>query len=230
MKRFYKDVTVSGSGPFAIHLDGRAVKTPRRAALAVPTSALAEAVAEEWRTQGADVQPATMAFTKLANAAIDRVKGRETEVIDKIMAYANDLLCYRAAAPADLAARQDAEWTPLLDWAQMRFGAHLDTQIGVTHFTQPDAAVAALRRAVEANDPFALTALHNAATILHSLVLTLAVAEGRLTAAEAFALSQLDERYQAEQWGEDDEAAARARAIAAELAAAERFIRLAKAV
>lgn len=228
MKRFYKDVGVTGSGPFAIELDGRAVKTPRRAPLALPTRALADAVAEEWRTQGDEVKPATMPFTKLANAAIDRVVGHESGVIDKIMAYTNDLLCYRAEAPAELATRQDAEWNPLLAWAAERFQARLDTQIGVTHFTQPDEAIAALRRAVEACDPFVLTALHNAATILHSLVLTLAVAEGRLTAAEAFACSQLDERYQAEHWGEDHEAAARASAIAAELAAVERFIRLAK--
>ncbi len=230
MKRFYKDVTISpasGEKAWQIQLDGRPIKTPRRSQLSLPTRALADAVADEWRTQGDDVQPATMPFTKLANAAIDRVVGREGEVIDKIMAYGNDLLCYRADL-AELAARQETEWTPLLAWAAERFGAHLDTQIGVTHFAQPDAAIAALRRAVEPYDAFALTALHNAATILHSLVLTLAVAEGRLSAAEAFARSQLDERYQAERWGEDHEAAARAQAIAAELAAAERFIRLAR--
>jgi chaperone required for assembly of F1-ATPase len=228
MKRFYKDVTVTGLGPFAIHLDGRPIKTPRRATLALPTKALAEAVAGEWLAQGDEVRPATMPFTKLANAAIDRVMAHEGEVVGKIMAYTNDLLCYRVDAPAELVARQDAEWNPLLDWAATRFGAHLKTQIGLAHFTQPDEVVAALRQAVESDDPFALTALHNAATILHSLVLTLAVAEGRLSAAEAFALSQLDERYQAEHWGEDDEAAARARAMGAELAAVERFIRLSK--
>lgn len=228
MKRFYKEVsTAAGEGGLVILLDGRRVKTPRHVALALPTEQLAEAVADEWRGQGEEIDPHSMPLTKLANTAIDRVKGCEVLVIDQIIAYSNDLLCYRAAAPADLVARQSAEWDPLLAWAAERFGACLAIQTGITHFQQPPEAVAALRRAVEAQNPFVLTALHNAATLLGSLVLALALAEGRLSAAEAFALSQLDERYQAERWGEDAEAARRAQALATELAAAERFLRLA---
>ena len=228
MKRFYKEVSVAGAGPFAIHLDGREVKTPRRATLSLPTRGLAEAVADEWRTQGEEVKPAAMPLTKLANTAIDRVAGREPAVIDKIMAYSNDLLCYRVSAPPDLVMRQEIAWNPLIDWAAGRYGAQLTTQVGITHFPQPEEAIAALRRAVEAFDPFALAALHNAATILNSLVLTLALAEGRLDAEAAFVLAHQDERYQAERWGEDHESVLRARALAAELAAVERFIRLAK--
>jgi chaperone required for assembly of F1-ATPase len=228
MKRFYKDVAVAGTGPFEIHLDGRPVKTPKRAELALPTRLLAEAVADEWRSQGDDILPASMPLTKLANTAIDRVAGREGEVIDKVMAYANDHLCYRAGSPADLAMRQEIGWNPLLDWAAERLGARLETHVGVTHFDQPPEAVAALRRAVEAEPPFAFAALHNAATILNSLVLTLALAERRLNAEEAFGLAQLDERYQVEHWGEDHEATLRTRALAADLAATERFIRLVK--
>jgi chaperone required for assembly of F1-ATPase len=228
MKRFYKEASIAeGEGGFAILLDGRRVKTPMHAALVLPTAALAEAVAEEWRAQGGQIVPHAMPLTKLANTAIDRVAGHEAAIVDQVMAYANDLLCYRAAAPADLAARQATEWDPLLAWAAERFGAKLTTQTGITHFQQPPEAVAALRRPVEAQNPFTLAALHNAATILGSLVLALAVAEGRLAAGEAFALSQLDERYQAERWGEDHEAVQRAQALAAELAAAERFIQLA---
>ncbi len=228
MKRFYKTVSISiEDNGHAVLLDGRAIKTPKRAPLAVPTQALAEAIAEEWRAQGDEIIPATMPLTKLANTAIDRVPGRAREVVDAIMAYLNDLLCYRATAPADLAARQSAEWDPLLDWAAERYGARLSIQSGITHFAQPEETAAALRQAVERHDLFTLAALHNAATILHSLVLALALAEGRLTADEAFALSQLDERYQAEHWGEDAEAIERASTIAAELAAVERFMRLA---
>lgn len=228
MKRFYKEVTVAKSDRgFAIHLDGRALKTPRRAALELPAQQLAEAIAEEWRGQGAEIDPHSMPLTKLANTAIDRVKGHEAAVIDQIMAYANDHLCYRAAAPADLAARQASEWDPLLTWAAERYGARLTTQAGITHFPQAADAVATLRHAVEAHDPFTLAALHAAAAILGSLVLALALAESRLSAAEAFALSQLDERYQTEHWGEDAEAAQRAKGLATELAAAERFMRLA---
>jgi len=225
MKRFYKVVTVTAA-PHHIHLDGRPVKTPMRAALALPTASLADAIAAEWQAQGDTIHPHSMPLTKLANTAIDRVAAMRDTVSDQIVAYSNDLLCYRAAEPAELAAREAAAWDPLLDWAAERYGARLQVRTGITHFAQDLGAVAALRRAVEATDPFLLTGLHTAATILGSLVLTLALAEGRLDADTAFALSQLDDRYQAERWGEDAEAAVRAANLLAELQAVERFIAL----
>ncbi|MDE2135102.1 MAG: ATPase [Alphaproteobacteria bacterium] len=226
MKRFYEEVAV-GDG-FAIFLDGKSVKTPMRATLSLPTRALAEAVAGEWRGQGETIRPETMPLTKLANTAIDRVAEHEKEVVEKIMAYANDLLCYRAEAPADLAARQNDLWNPLLDWAVERTGARLNTGVGVNHIAQPEETVAAFRSALAEHDPFVLTAVHSAATICGSLVLALALAEGRLDAEEAFALSQLDEHYQAEKWGVDEAAARRALALAGELDATARFMRLAQ--
>ncbi|HEY0281397.1 MAG TPA: ATP12 family protein, partial [Rhizomicrobium sp.] len=213
---------------FSILLDGKPIKTPLRATLALPTRALAEAVAEEWRGQGELVVPTTMWLTKLANTAIDRVMGQEEHVIAQVLAYANDLLCYRAQAPAGLVARQNEDWDPLLEWAAERHGARLLVRAGISHIAQPEEAVAALRRALAEHDPFVLTALHAAATICGSLVLALALADGRLDAEEAFALSRLDERYQAERWGVDEEAEMRARVLAAELAAAARFMLLSK--
>jgi len=226
MKRFYKEVSVADD--FRILLDGKPIKTPLRATLALPTRALAEAIAEERRGQGELVQPTTMWLTKLANTAIDRVAGQEEHVIGEILAYANDLLCYRAAAPPDLVARQNEGWNPLLEWAAERHGARLLTRVGIVHIAQPEEAVAALRRAVAEHDPFTLTALHAAATLCGSLVLALALTDSRIDAEEAFALSHLDERYQAEKWGTDGEAEKRARAMAAELDAAARFMRCAQ--
>ena len=226
MKRFYKEMSVADD--FRILLDGKPIMTPLRATLALPTRALAEAIAEEWRGQGETVQPTTMWLTKLANTAIDRVVGQEEHVVAQALAYANDLLCYRAEAPADLAARQNAAWNPLLEWAAKRYGAHLLIRAGIVHIAQPEEAVAALRGALAARDPFVLTALHAAATVCGSLVLALALADGRLGAEEAFALAHLDERYQAERWGADEEAGKRARALAAELDAAARFMQLAQ--
>lgn len=226
MQRFYKDVSVSPAGE--ILLDGRPVRTPARAPLALPARALAEAVADEWRAQADAFDPHSMPLTKLANTAIDRVAGQKGAVVDQIMAYTTDLLCYRAGHPAALVKRQSDEWDPILAWAAEKLGARLETRTGPVHFHQPPEAVAALRRAVEAQNPAVLAGLQHAATILGSLVLALAMAEGRLTAAEAFALSHLDERFQAERWGVDAEAAARAAALAAELATTAEFIRLAK--
>lgn len=226
MKRFYKEVQVSDAGE--VLLDGRPVKTPKRATLALPTQALAEAVADEWRAQGDEIDPHSMPLTKLANTAVDRVAGREAAVVDQIMAYTTDLLCYRAAHPVALVARQSAEWDPILAWAAERLGARLEVRTGAVHFDQPPEAIAVLRRALTGYSPSVLAGLHHAVTILGSLVLALALAEGRLTAAEAFDLSQLDERFQAERWGVDSEAAARAEKLAVELVTAETFIRLAR--
>lgn len=228
MKRFYKDVTVSAA-PYQILLDGRPVKTPAKASLELPTPAFAEALAAEWRAQADDISPDAMVLTKLANTAIDRVTPRRAVVIDQVMAYTNDLLCYRAEQPAALAALQSTEWDPLVAWASERYGVRLRIRPGIVHFDQPPETVAALRRAVEAYDPFVLTALATAAPLLGSLILTLALAEGRLDGAAAFTLSTLDERFQAERWGADEEAERRAAGLLAEMVAVERFLRLSSA-
>ena len=227
MKRFYKAVEV-GAGN-AILLDNRTLKTPRGAALDLPTPRLAEAVAEEWRVQGDEIDPQSMPLTKLANTAIDGVAPRRDEVIAEIGAFAkHDHLCYRTGKPAELARRQSEAWDPLLDWAAERYGAPLMTAHGVTSVAQPESSLAALREAVEAFDPFALSALHVIASICGSLVLALAVAGGRLSAEEAFALSQVDERFQAEKWGLDSEAEMRAKRLERELVTAARFMDLAR--
>jgi len=226
MKRFYKEVGVADRG---ILLDGKTLKTPRGVALVLPTDALAEAVAAEWRAQGEEIVPAEMPLTKLANTAIDGVVPRRDEVIAEIAAFArHDHLCYRTDTPAELVARQNAAWDPLLDWVAERYGAPLLTAHGITSIAQPEESLAALKEAVETFDPFTLAALHVVASIAGSLSLALAVADKRLTAGEAFAASQVDERYQAEKWGLDGEAEARARHLAKELDAAARFMDLAR--
>jgi chaperone required for assembly of F1-ATPase len=227
MKRFYKDVSVGGGN--AVLLDGRALKTPRGASLDLPTRSLAEVIAEEWRAQGDEIDPQAMLLTKLVNTAIDGVTPRRDEVIAEIAAFAkHDHLCYRTDTPSELVRRQSEAWDPLLDWVAERYGAPLVTAVGITSVAQPEASITALRKAVEAFDPFALAALHVIASINGSLVLALAVAEKRLSAEEAFALSQIDERFQAEKWGLDSEAEARAKHMAAELATAARFMDLSR--
>ncbi len=226
MKRFYKDVATAER---MVLLDGKTPKTPRGSELVLPTAALAEAVADEWRAQGDEIVPAEMPLTKLANTAIDGVAERRGEVIAEIAAFVrHDHLCYRTDTPAELVARQNAAWDPLLDWVAERYGAPLHTAHGITSIAQPEASLATLNGAVEAFDSFTLAGLHVVASIAGSLVLALAVTDKRLTAGEAFAASQVDERYQAEKWGLDAEAEARARRLAKELDAAARFMDLAR--
>ncbi|MGH6734790.1 MAG: ATP12 family chaperone protein [Methyloceanibacter sp.] len=210
-KRFYKDVTAKDEGAgAALLLDGKPVRTPGKAPLAVPTRALAEAIAEEWRAQGERIDPRTMPLTRLANSAIDGVRGREQAVVDDIMAHARaDLLCYRASGPEGLVAEQAKHWDKVIAWAKDALKAPLVLAEGVVHVTQPETSLAEIRKRVEGLDAFGLAALHVMTSLTGSAVLALAVALGRLTPDEAWQVAHVDEDWQISQWGEDAEAAAR---------------------
>jgi chaperone required for assembly of F1-ATPase len=228
IKRFYKEAAVVATeGGFAVRLDGKPVKTPAGKPLAVPTHALAEAVAGEWQAQGGEVRPETMPLTQLATTALDRVGPERAAILEQLGNYAGtDLLCYRADQPVDLAERQAAAWQPLLDWAARTFDAPLKVTTGVLAIDQSPQALAALARHVDGFDTWRLTALQAATAAMGSMVLGLALTEGRLPAAEAFALAQLDETYQVEKWGDDAEAADRRAALARDVDAAERLLSL----
>jgi chaperone required for assembly of F1-ATPase len=228
VKKFYKAVeTAEDGGVFVVRLDGKPVKTPARALLALPTRKLADGIADEWRAQEDVLDPTTMPLTRFAYAAIDVAPTHRARLTDEILAYGkSDLLCYRAEAPAALITRQNDAWNPLLDWAAQRFGARLWTGTGIAFVDQPAESQAAFAKAVEGRGDFALVGLHGAASLTGSLVLGLALVEGRLSAEKAFALSCLDEIFQAEAWGRDAEAAARAERLGAELAALGRFLSL----
>lgn len=206
-KRFWKQATVTEvEGGYGIALDGRPVKTPAKAPLVVPTRALAEALAAEWDAQDGTVRPETMPATRSANSAIDKVRPQRVEVAELVSAYGGtDLLCYRAEVPEGLVARQAAGWDPLLDWFAAAFGVRLVVTQGVLPVAQPD-ALAAVGAHVGGFDEWQLAALHDLVGLTGSLVLGLAVAQGRLTAEEAWTLSRIDEDWQAEEWGEDEEA------------------------
>ncbi|HXL99009.1 MAG TPA: ATP12 family protein [Rhizomicrobium sp.] len=226
MKRFYKDVSVAGhDGAFQVHLDGKPLKTPSGVVLAIPARALAEAVAREWHETGATFDPQLLPLTRLAFAAA--APAQRARIVEQLIGFGrSDLLCYRAEAPAALVARQAAAWDLLLDWVAETHGARLTVTSGIKFVPQPEAALRALEVALEKRDDFSLAAIHAATPIAGSLVIGLALADGRLDAAEAFAAAHLDESFQAEQWGRDTEAEERLAGRRSELEAAERFLRL----
>lgn len=228
MKRFYKNAAAAAvEGGFGVTLDGKPVRTPARAILAAPNSALAEAVAAEWRDQGEEVVPGTMPLMRFACTAIDRVTGQREAVIEETAGYGGaDLLCYWAEHPAELQRRQAKAWRPLLDWAARALGAPLTVTEGIIHVTQEEAALTQLRAAVAACDPWMLTALHAATTATGSLVLGLALAHEEIDTERAWKACRLDHEFQAEKWGEDAEAVQAAAGLRAELEAAARFMAL----
>lgn len=207
-RRFWTEVQLVAVGDnFSIQLDGRPVRTPAKADLILPTRAFAEAVEAEWTAQGDLIDPRAMPFTRTANSAIDNVARHQPQIAEMIAEYGTtDLLCYRAEAPMELIARQCAEWDPLLDWADKTFGARLRVGAGVMHVPQPHSSLAALSKQVHQLDPFRLAALHDLVALSGSLVIGLAGLRGYLRAEALWALSRIDEQWQIECWGEDEEA------------------------
>lgn len=228
MKRFYRDVSLAPAegGGWQVLLDARVLKSPAKAPFVLPTAALAEAIAQEWREQGDKVSPASMPVMQLAATCVDRVAVQRQGVIDGVAAYgATDLLCYHAEYPQELVRRQARLWQPLLEWADERYQARLHPTAGIVPRSQDPAALQALTLAVAGLDDWRLCGLQNAVSVTGSLVLGLALLERRIDADEAFDLSELDAAFQIEQWGEDAEAAARRAELRRDLDATTRYLR-----
>ena len=208
MKRFWKEVDVARQdGGWGIALDGRPMRTPKRAPLVVTSAALAEAIAAEWREQGETIDPAAMPMTGLANAAIDLAAPAPAAFAEPVAAYAaTDLFCYRDDRDAVLQAEQVAAWNPMLAWAEERFAIEFAITQGILPIDQPPATVAALRAATFTVDPCRMAALTKLVTIGGSLVAGLALIEGAFDADALWEAVSLDELYQERRWGADSEA------------------------
>ncbi len=210
-KRFYKQVSVTDCDEgFEIRLDGRAVKTPLKRLFAVPSRNMADAIAAEWDAQDTHIDPSSMIVTRLANTAVDRVRGDEARIVTELMDFAaSDLVCYRAGTPEPLVARQARHWDPVMDWARQVHGVQFICVEGIVHHAQPAPALAAISQALGAEDEFRLTAIHNMTTLTGSVLIAMMTAASALPGEDAWAAAHVDEDWQIEQWGSDDEAEAR---------------------
>ncbi|CUH78813.1 ATP12 family chaperone protein [Tropicibacter naphthalenivorans] len=230
-KRFWKTTEVAPvDAGFTVLLDGRGIKTPAKTPIHVPTEGLARALATEWDAQEDKVNPATMPYTRTTNSALDKVATQHAEVADMLAAYGDsDLLCYRADHPEELVQRQALLWDPMLDWLDQTFAVRLTPVAGVIHAPQDPAGQATLTREVHALSPFQLAAFHDLVAMSGSLVLALAAARGAADLEELWELSRLDELWQEEQWGKDEEAQAKAEYKRGEFLHAGRYFALATA-
>ena len=207
-KRFWKEVSVAeDEGGFRVELDGRPVRTPAKTLLVVPTRAMADLIASEWDSQEEGVNPETMPVTRSANAALDKVAVQFDEVAEMLAAYGEtDLLCYRADSPVELQARQSEAWDPILDWLYETLGVRLSVAAGIMPVEQSSEGQVILANRVKSLSPFELAAFHDLVAMSGSLVLALAVIERRLDPQAAWDSSRVDEKWQEDQWGPDDEA------------------------
>jgi len=233
-KRFFDraEVLALDEG-FALALDGRRAKTPARQDLILPTQAAADALAGEWNALTEIVDPDLMPLTRIANSAIDGVRGALAETADEIIRYAgSDLVCYRAEGPESLVAAQASAWDPVLAFAREALSARFVCGEGVIFVTQPPEAEAALARAVrrwtegKATAPFALACLHVMTSLNGSALIALAVAHGALAPEQAWAAAHVDEDFQMRVWGRGEEAMARREKRWRDMAAAARLFQL----
>lgn len=229
-KRFWKEAKATEcDGGFTVLLDGRSVRTPAKASLVLPTMAMAEAIAEEWAAQEKSIQPLTMPVTRSANAAIDKVQHQFAEVADMVADYGDaDLLCYRANSPVELAERQARAWDPLLDWGGAALGARLEPREGVLHTAQDAEALAVLRKRVHEMSAFELAAFHDLVGLSGSLIIGFAAIAEVQEPDALWQISRIDEAWQIEQWGEDDEATEIASKKLSEFLHAFRFFKLSR--
>jgi chaperone required for assembly of F1-ATPase len=226
-KRFYKSAAATPDNGVA--LDGKPLRTPLKQALTLPTRALADAVANEWEAHGETIDPRNMILTKLANTAIDRVAVDRQRIIDEIVKFADtDQVSYRAEEPAALIARQAEHWNPVLDWAMAQLDAAFASTTGIVPRPQPDEALAAFARHVEKLDHWELTALHNLATMTGSALIAAMAIDGALEREAAWRAAFVDEDWEVEQWGEDEEASLRRAALRREFDACLDLARLSR--
>ena len=207
-KRFWKNVhVVSSEAGYFIKLDDKILKSPAKRQMMLPTEALAKKVASEWDEQVEEIHPTTMPFTKSANAVLDKVSEQYEEVSSLLSEYGEtDLLYYRADSPPELQKRQKTGWDPIVKWAENTFKVQINCGTGIVYIPQNEKLFSETRKKINNLSIFELTALYDMVSITGSLILGLAIINGRLSAEEAYQLSRIDEQWQLEQWGEDEEA------------------------
>lgn len=207
-KRFWKSAgAVEVDQGFSIELDGRPVKTPAKNALYVPSLELAKAIAEEWDAQDKTVLPDTMPLTRLANSTVDKVSTQHAEVANLLAEYgASDLICYRATGPDELIARQSDAWDGFLDWAKRELDIDLVVQTGVMPVDQPEPSVMRIKELTHQFDAFALTAFHELVSLSGSWVIGMFAMRESVDIETLWNAAVVDDLFQAEKWGDDDEA------------------------
>lgn len=214
MRRFYSHVhykladSLSSSG-WQIFLDDAPLATPKRHCAILPTQALAQAVQAEWKAVDKDILLQGMPYTCLSFAALDVDEVMRETLIEHMLAHVDtDAICYTApqATQNALYSKGQEACAAVLDWCNQRFGWVLHTTDALMPLKQPLSTHRDMRRYLQACDCWQLVALNSYVSDLHSIILAIAMLEGRLSVADAFALAQLEEDAQAEQWGWDEQA------------------------
>lgn len=197
MKRFYKEVSVVKEGEgYAVHLDGKPIRTPSKSILIASHENMAALSKAEWDAQGDKIDHTTMPVTQLLNTKQDRISGQRGALEDEVLKYINtDLLCYRADAPEELVARQDKIWQPHLDWFSKQYGPEFETTHGLGVLKQDQNIHDAIDREIRALDDDRFTLVQMITPACGSIILALAFIKGAASADDLLACAYLEEDY-----------------------------------
>ena len=228
MKRFYKKVEVSSTHEgFLITLDTKALLSPGKSKLVLPTKALADAIADEWGNQATNIIPSTMPFMTLSATAIDRVRPKPNDTIDEILNFLQtDLLCYRAEEPEALVLEQDQLWKPLLDWCEGLLGSAFNVTSGIMPVMQTPKLISSAQKILESYNEFELLGLHQFTSISGSAVIGLSLLEHQIELEAACQAAFVDDYFQINNWGEDAEASLRIANRRREMLEIKEFLKL----
>lgn len=204
-KRFYKDVDVlhdAAAGHYAVTIDGRQLRTPRRSILAAPTEALAAALAAEWDAQAARIRPSSMPLTTLVSTATDIVPAFRASITDSVLRFLDtDALCIRPDYPDSLVAAQERLFAPVVAHLLATRGLDLNVSVGGLSADQAPAVRSGVEEAVRALDDLSLAAMDSAASTCKSVAVALALYDGEIDAEHAAAAARSEEGWQEQVWG-----------------------------
>ena len=224
---FHQAKVVQIEGGYTVYLDDKPVKTPRGHLQLLPSKSLADAIANEWRSQSLNIDPNTMPLCGFANSAIDRMKESRQRIINDILKYAmTDLLFYRSSGPDELVTRQNEQWQPLINWAEEKYGVKFRVTVGVLPIKQSDQMIEILRKKIQELDDMYLIALSSIIITTGSMIISLALAEGKIDVHQAFDLASLEEIFQNERWGTVQESEIRQKNLKKDVSSAALFLSL----
>ncbi|MDC0227688.1 hypothetical protein OAK51_04235 [Alphaproteobacteria bacterium] len=224
MKKFWKKVEIREifKNTFQVQLDKKILKTPMKKDLRFLNYHIAFETSKEWDIDGPIINTDGMIFYGLMSTAIDKIAKNRTLFINEILSFIDtDLICYRADAPNELVQLQNKKWDPIISIIEKYTGFRLETFIGIMPSKQKKAVHLKVKQLVNKFSDLEISALHRITNVTGSIFLSLCILKGDLYKNHAFELSFLDELWQAENWGDEEEASKKRKNISLEL---NRFI------
>lgn len=208
MKKFYTDVSLEKSDDgYLVLLDGKAIKTPLKKVMLCPTKKLAQAIMQEWISQGDVINLRDMPMMQLLNTAIDRVAGQRKKMGEEFISHLdNDTIVYRAEQSDELTALEIKLWQPLYDWVKETFAEDIQTTENILSHVDNKGLKKKIKHWMMGLDDYHLTVLLESGALTSSTIIGAVFCHDNITAEQAFEAAYLEENYQAQKWAPDKQA------------------------